>query len=159
MTKIVEHSQGIYRIDWDVDREIVLAEPFFSYVVHDAVAAAGQSRSAAGSVAAVERVPARRVRHLRRVLGLGHTSPRLERHPDQRPDLVRARRHPGRAGIPTVRVAPRPGAIERLAGAVPTPHGLVRVEVEHGQVRVDSPVPVRFVSLSGDAVLRVRRTF
>jgi hypothetical protein len=37
-----------------------------------------------------------------------------------------------------------------LAGAVPTPHGLVRVEVEHGQVRVDSPVPVRFVSLSGE---------
>ena len=42
MTKIVEHSQGIYRIDWDVDREVVLAEPFFSYVVHDAVAAAGR---------------------------------------------------------------------------------------------------------------------
>jgi hypothetical protein len=33
---------------------------------------------------------------------------------------------------------------------VPTPHGLVRVEVEHGQARVDSPVPVRFVSLNGD---------
>ena len=43
MTKIVEHSQGIYRIDWDVDREIVLAEPFFSYLVHDAVAAAGRA--------------------------------------------------------------------------------------------------------------------
>jgi alpha-L-rhamnosidase len=43
MTKIVEHSQGIYRIDWDVDREVVLAEPFFSYVVHDAVAAAGRA--------------------------------------------------------------------------------------------------------------------
>jgi len=38
MVKIVEHSQGIYRIDWDVEREVVLAEPFFSYVVHDAVA-------------------------------------------------------------------------------------------------------------------------
>jgi hypothetical protein len=43
MIKIAEHSQGIYRIDWDVDREIVLAEPFFSYVVHDAVAAAGRA--------------------------------------------------------------------------------------------------------------------
>ena len=49
-----------------------------------------------------------------------------------------------------VQVAPRPGAIERFAGAVPTPHGLVRVDVEDGQVRVDSPVPVRFVSLSGE---------
>jgi hypothetical protein len=44
LTKIVETSLGIYRIDWDVDREIVLAEPFFSYVVHDAVAAAGRCK-------------------------------------------------------------------------------------------------------------------
>jgi Bacterial alpha-L-rhamnosidase C-terminal domain len=57
---------------------------------------------------------------------------------------------PAEPGYGTVRVAPRPGAIERLAGAVPTPHGLVRVEVEGGQVRVNSPVPVRFVSLSGE---------
>jgi hypothetical protein len=28
--RTAEHSQGIYRIDWDVDREVVLAEPFFS---------------------------------------------------------------------------------------------------------------------------------
>jgi alpha-L-rhamnosidase len=42
-TKIVEQSQGIYRIDWDADREVVLAEPFFSYVVHDAVASAGRA--------------------------------------------------------------------------------------------------------------------
>ncbi len=56
---------------------------------------------------------------------------------------------PAEPGYGTVRVAPRPGAIERLAGAVPTPHGLVRVEVEDGQVRVDSPVPVQFVSLTG----------
>jgi hypothetical protein len=48
------------------------------------------------------------------------------------------------------RVTPRPGTIERLAGVVPTPHELVRVEVEDGQVRVDSPVPVRFVSQSGE---------
>ena len=35
--------QGIYEIDWDAEREIVLAEPFMSYVVHDAVAQAGQA--------------------------------------------------------------------------------------------------------------------
>ena len=57
---------------------------------------------------------------------------------------------PAEPGYGTVQVAPRPGAIERVAGAVPTPHGLIRVEVEHGQVTVDSPVPVRFVSLSAE---------
>jgi hypothetical protein len=57
---------------------------------------------------------------------------------------------PDQPGYAAVRVAPRPGALERVAGAVPTPHGLVRVEVENGQVRVDSPVPVRFVSPGGE---------
>jgi alpha-L-rhamnosidase len=57
---------------------------------------------------------------------------------------------PAEPGYGTVRVAPRPGAIERVTGAVPTPHGLVRVNVEDNQVRVESPVPVRFVSLNGD---------
>ena len=56
-------------------------------------------RPATGPAAAMECVPARRLRHLRRMLGLGHTRPRLERHPDQGPDLVRARRHPRRTRL------------------------------------------------------------
>ena len=60
---------------------------------------------------------------------------------------------PAEPGYAAVRIAPRPGPVERISGAVPTPHGLVRVEVDSGQVRVDSPVPVRFVSLSGDESL------
>jgi alpha-L-rhamnosidase len=150
MTKIVEHSQGIYRIDWDVDREIVLAEPFFSYVVHDAVASAGRG----------DRLPSL----LRRwsvflhdgfdtfgeCWGWGTPVHAWSATPTK--DLVWyvLGVTPAEPGYSTVRVAPRPGAIERLAGAVPTPHGLVRVEVEGGQVRVNSPVPVRFVSLSGE---------
>ena len=43
MAKIVEQSKGVYRIDWDAERQIVMAQPFFSYVVHDAVAAAGRA--------------------------------------------------------------------------------------------------------------------
>ncbi|CAL9351187.1 hypothetical protein SUDANB32_00468 [Streptomyces sp. enrichment culture] len=39
-----DQRRGIQRIDWDVDHEIVRAQPFFSYVVHDAVARAGQKR-------------------------------------------------------------------------------------------------------------------
>ena len=58
MKKIVEHSQGIYEIDWDVDTEVVLAEPFFSYVVHEAVAAADRGRPAPPAPAPMECVPA-----------------------------------------------------------------------------------------------------
>jgi alpha-L-rhamnosidase len=150
MRKIVEHSQGIYRIDWDVDREIVSAEPFFSYVVHDAVAAGGRG----------DRLPSL----LRRwsvflhdgfdtfgeCWGWGTPVHAWSATPTK--DLVWyvLGVTPAEPGYASVRVAPRPGAIERLAGAVPTPHGLIRVEVEDGRVRVDSPVSVRFVSWSGE---------
>ncbi|MFO7696040.1 MAG: alpha-L-rhamnosidase N-terminal domain-containing protein, partial [Anaerolineae bacterium] len=33
--------EGKYEIDWDVEHEVVLVQPFMSYVVHDAVAQAG----------------------------------------------------------------------------------------------------------------------
>ena len=52
---------------------------------------------------------------------------------------------PDAPGYEAVRVAPRPGDLERLSGSVPTPHGLVHVTVAGGLVDVDSPVPVRFV--------------
>jgi alpha-L-rhamnosidase len=41
--KTQKQIQGIYEIDWDAEREIVLAEPFMSYAVHDAVAQAGKA--------------------------------------------------------------------------------------------------------------------
>src|SRR5215212_98636 len=150
MTKIVETSQGIYRIDWDVDREIVLAEPFFSYVVHDAVAAAGQG----------DRLPDL----LRRwsmflhdgydtfgeCWGWGTPVHAWSATPTKDMIWYVLGVTPAEPGYATVRIAPRPGAVERLAGAVPTPHGLVQVQVEDGQVRVESPVPVTFVSLTGE---------
>ena len=54
MTKIVEHSQGIYRIDWDVDREIVLAEPVLQLPRPRRRRGSRPSRPAAGHAAAVE---------------------------------------------------------------------------------------------------------
>ena len=41
--KFEKQMRGIYEIDWDAQNEIVMAEPFMSYVVHDAVALAGKS--------------------------------------------------------------------------------------------------------------------
>jgi alpha-L-rhamnosidase len=35
--------RGLPPIDWDAEREMVIAEPFFSYAVHDAVARAGRA--------------------------------------------------------------------------------------------------------------------
>ena len=41
--KMIDQAEGVQRIDWDPEREIVLAEPFFAYAVHDAVAKAGRA--------------------------------------------------------------------------------------------------------------------
>jgi hypothetical protein len=58
---------------------------------------------------------------------------------------------PAEPGYTTVQVAPRPGSLQYVAGAIPTPYGLVRVHADTttGSASVDSPVPVRFRSLDG----------
>ena len=43
LQKMERQFQGIYETDWDAERQIVIAEPFMSYVVHDAVAMAGKA--------------------------------------------------------------------------------------------------------------------
>ena len=152
MAKIVEQSQGIYRIDWDVEKEVVSAQPFFSYVVHDALARAGRA----------ERLPDL----LRRwsvflhdgydtfgeCWGWGTPVHAWSSTPTK--DLVWyvLGVTPAEPGFAAVNVAPRPGAVERLSGAAPTPHGLVRVAVDGAEVEVDSPVPVHFTARDGSRV-------
>jgi alpha-L-rhamnosidase len=149
MARIVEQSQGIYRIDWDVETEVVSAQPFFSYVVHDAVARAGRA----------DRLP-----DLLRRWGVflqngydtfgecwGWGTPVHAWSSTPTKDLVWyvLGVTPAEPGFAAVNVAPRPGVVERLAGAVPTPHGLVRVAVNGADVEVDSPIPVHFTARDG----------
>ena len=56
---------------------------------------------------------------------------------------------PDGAGLRRVRVAPRPGRLRELAGAVPTPHGLVDVRISGDEATIDSPVPVLVVREDG----------
>jgi hypothetical protein len=82
--KMQEQARGVQRIDWDPLEQVVRAEPFFSYVVHDAIAEAGRGDLLTTAMRSWTAIPPRRVRHLRRVLGLGHAGSRLERHTDPR---------------------------------------------------------------------------
>jgi alpha-L-rhamnosidase len=43
--KMAAQVTGDLAVDWDVDREVVSAEPFGSYLVHDAVALAGRAET------------------------------------------------------------------------------------------------------------------
>ncbi|GAB2893129.1 alpha-L-rhamnosidase-related protein [Streptomyces mayteni] len=150
--------------DWDVESQIVVAQPFFGYTVHDAVALAGHA----------DRLP----ELLRRwtpfltdgydtfgeCWGWGTPAHGWSATPAR--DLVAyvLGIQPGSPGFRTARIAPRPGGLRRLAGAVPSPSGLVEVRVDGRDVEVRSPVEVEFVHTdgsvqtlrAGEHVLRLR---
>ena len=127
---------------WDAGREVVRAQPFFRYVVHDALVAAGRAdlipaqcrdwawaleRSATsltetwygGTVShGWSSTPTRDL--VQRVLGVTPAEPGFARRRRSSPSL---------------------GDLEWAAGAVPTPAGLLHVEVRDGTLAVDSPIP------------------
>ena len=142
--------QGIYEIDWDAEREIVLAEPFMSYTVHDAVALAGQADRLPDLYRRWSEFLVDGYDTIGECWGWGTHVHGWSCTPTKDMVFYILGVTPDEPGFTAVRVAPRPGAIEHLAGGVSTPHGLVRVEVKAGKVSVDSPITVQFVSLSGE---------
>ncbi len=127
---------------WDVEREIVAAQPFFRYVVHDAVASAGRADEIVDLC-----------RDWNEFLERGETTwPELwvggthchgwGSTPTR--DLVTYTLgiQPAEPGFAVARVAPRLGDLGWAQAAAPTPHGLIRVRADERQVEVESPVPV-----------------
>jgi alpha-L-rhamnosidase len=49
---------------------------------------------------------------------------------------------PAEPGYATARIAPRLGRLRWARGTVPTPHGLIAVEVTADTVTIDAPMPV-----------------
>ena len=113
---------------WDVEHQIVAAQPFFRYVVHDAVAAAGRAdlhrrRSAATGARLLERCATSLVGDLVR----RHVLPRLVRRRRRATSCsarsASRRPSPGSAGAGR---AARSAISTWAEGAVPTPFGLLR---------------------------------
>lgn len=149
MNKMIEQSQGIQRIDWDAETEVVIAEPFYSYLVHEAVAAAGQAAKLTTLVRRWSQFLVDGYDTFGECWGWGTPVHGWSSTPTR--DLVSyvLGIQPAEPGYAKVRVAPAPGDIAELEGAVPTPHGLVTVKLADGTVSIDSPVPVVFVDASG----------
>jgi hypothetical protein len=129
---------------WDVDGQVVRAQPFYRYVVHDALAIAGRADLIATAcldwTVALERCPTSwtetwyggTVSHgwsstptrdlVQRVLGVTPAAP----------------------GFTVAAVDPALGpSLEWARGAVPTPAGLLHIDVRAGgaEIAVDSPIP------------------
>jgi hypothetical protein len=128
---------------WDAQEEMVEAEPFFRYVLHDGLARAGRADLVADLC-----------RDWQVFLDAGETTwPECwtggtrchgwSSTPTR--DLVvhTLGITPAEPGYAAVRVAPALGDLEWARATVPTPHGPITVEARaDGTVEVDSPVPV-----------------
>ena len=128
---------------WDVETQMVEAEPFFQYVVHEAMVAAGRADLVVESCRLWQVfVDAGETTWPECWVG-GTRCHGWSSTPTS--DLVR---HvvgvtPAEPGYAVVRVAPALGDLAWARATVPTPHGWVTVEAHaDGRVLIDSPVPV-----------------
>lgn len=127
---------------WDVEREVVRAQPFFRYVVHDALAAAGRADLIAGQcldwTMALERCPT----SLTETWYGGTVSHGWSSTPTR--DLVQRVLGvtPAEPGFTVARVEPALGHLEWASGSVPTPAGILHIEVRRDRLVIDSPIPI-----------------
>lgn len=131
---------GGLKPDWDVDRQIVQAEPFMSYVVHDAVAMAGEAY----------RLPAMLKRWnsfledgydtFGENWGTGTRAHGWSSTPARDLPCHVLGISPAEPGFTLARIAPRLGPLQWMKGSVPTPYGNISVSVCDGVLAIDSPV-------------------
>ncbi len=129
--------------EWDVEEQMVEAEPFFRYVLHDGLARAGRAD-----------LVAERCRDWTVFLDAGETTwPECwvggthchgwSSTPTRDLIVHTLGITPAEPGYAAVRVAPALGDLDWARATVPTPHGFVTVEARaDGTVELDSPVPV-----------------
>ncbi len=129
------------RFTWDIHTQIVMAEPFMSYTVHDAVAEAGLAGRLPGLcrrwgqfLTGGYDTIGEDWKHGTHVHGWSCTPTK---------DLVFyvLGVMPAEPGYRAAKIAPRLGDLEWAKGKVPTPFGLITVEASKDKVIVDSPVP------------------
>ncbi|MBK9715071.1 MAG: alpha-L-rhamnosidase N-terminal domain-containing protein [Kouleothrix sp.] len=134
--------EGRYDIDWDVERQIVLAEPFMSYVVHDAVALAGQADRLPELYRRWSQFLVDGYNTIGECWDFGTHAHGWSCTPTRDMVFYTLGVTPAEPGYAKARIAPRLGRLAWAKGSVPTPHGLITVAASADAVIVDSPVPV-----------------
>jgi len=142
-TGFVHLVTGYPEPDWDVDEQMVAAEPFFRYVVHDGLARAGRADLIADLCRDWQVFVDRGETTWPECWTGGTRCHGWSSTPTR--DLVV---HvlgvtPAEPGYGSVRVEPALGGLDWARATVPTPHGLLTVEAHaDGRLDIDSPVPV-----------------
>ncbi len=125
---------------WDENR-VVAAQPFFRYVVHDALVAAGRGDLIVDQCRDWEVALKRCDTSWTECWFGGTVSHGWSSTPTR--DLVQRVLGvtPGEPGFVTARIEPNLGDLQWARGVVPTPFGPITISVEGHDVSVDSPVP------------------
>ncbi len=128
---------------WDVEREVVRAQPFFRYVVHDALVAAGRADLVVQQCRDWRWALERCATSLTETWYGGTVSHGWSATPTR--DLMQRVLgvEPAEPGFAVARVEPALGDLEWAEGSVPTPAGLVHVSVPRRAGRGGQPHPVR----------------
>ncbi|MFI6977133.1 hypothetical protein ACIBSV_00935 [Embleya sp. NPDC050154] len=126
---------------WDTGRQVVRAQPFFRYVVHDALARAGRADLIAGLCLDWVALLARSDTSWSETWYGGTVSHGWSSTPTR--DLMTRVLgvEPAEPGFAVARIDPELGYLTRAAGAVPCPAGRIEVVVTPSLLTVDSPVP------------------
>lgn len=130
---------------WDPERQIVRAQPFFRYVVHDALADAGRadliSRQLLDWTTLLDRCPT----SFGETWYGGTTCHGWSSTPTR--DLVQhvLGVQPAAPGFTAVRVAPQLGHLAWATATVPSPAGDIMVTVDADTLTIESPLPVEAV--------------
>lgn len=129
--------------DWDVERQMVESEPFFRYVVHDALAVAGRADLVVEGCRDWMRFVDRGETTWPECWAGGTRCHGWSATPTRDLIVHTLGITPAEPGYGAVRVRPALGGLEWARATVPSPHGFITVEAHaDGSVEIDSPVPV-----------------
>ncbi len=150
--KFEKQQRGIYEIDWDVENEIVISQPFMSYVVHDAVVLAGRADLLPDLYLRWTEFFRDGYDTIGEVWGGGTHAHGWSCTPTRDMLIYTLGISPAEPGFSRARISPQMGRLEWAKGRVPTPLGPISVEVSAEAVLVDSSVPFE-VCLDGQTAL------
>jgi hypothetical protein len=127
---------------WDVEQQVVRAQPFFRYVVHDALAAAGRRDLIPQQLLDWDRWAMKRCSTSWTECWAGGTVSHGWSSTATR-DLVQRVLGitPAEPGFSVASIEPELGYLEWARGAAPTLTGMISLDVHAGAISVESPVP------------------
>ncbi|RJP34844.1 MAG: hypothetical protein C4536_02000 [Actinobacteria bacterium] len=127
--------------DWDVEMEIVRAEPFMQYTVHDAIAIAGKADMLPELYRRWSLAIDDGYDTIRETWTFGSHAHAWSCTPSRDVMVYTLGVRPAVPGFASACIAPRLGPLQWAKGAVPTPYGLLSVDVDGDSIHIDSPIP------------------